>query len=86
MCCSPAAIRCDATVTCVPHHTDAIADGVTLDAAGVLSHVEGLEVGWLTGNNPLTSGVITCVMIHINDGAATNTFEIQNLRVFGKDT
>ena len=46
------------------YRTDAIAmrgsDGVTLDAVGVLSHVEGVQVGWLTGNNPLTSGVITC--------------------------
>ena len=46
------------------YRTDAIAmrgsDGVTLDAGGVLSHVEGVQVGWLTGNNPLTSGVITC--------------------------
>ena len=58
------------------YRTDAIAmrgsDGVTLDAGGVLSHVEGLQAGWLTGNNPLTSGVITCVMIHIYDAAATD--------------
>ena len=59
------------------YRTDAIAmrgsDGVTLDAGGALSHVEGLQPGWLTGNNPLTSGVITSVMIHIYDAAATNT-------------
>ena len=89
MCRSPA-IGCNATLrglSRVPH-TDAIAmrgsDGVTLDAGGVLSHVEGLQAGWLTGNNPLTSGVITCVMIHIYDAVATDTLcPCHNL---GKDT
>ena len=89
MCRSP--VLLDATQHTGGYHvyrTDAIAmqgsDGVTLDAGGVLSHVEGLQPGWLTGNNPLTSGVITSVMIHIYDAAATNTLcPCHNL---GKDT
>ena len=35
-------------------------DGVTLVAGEVRSYVEGLQLasGWLTGNHPLTGGVI----------------------------
>ena len=36
-------------------------DGMTLVAGEVRSYVEGLQLasGWLTGNHPLTGGVIT---------------------------
>ena len=51
----------------VGSYTDGIGmqdiDGVTLVAGEVRSYVEGLQLasGWLTGNHPLTGGVITYI-------------------------
>ena len=66
MCCTGVS-ACNATQqgALVGSYTDGIGmqdiDGVTLVAGEVRSYVEGLQLasGWLTGNHPLTGGVIT---------------------------
>ena len=66
VCCTGAS-ACNATQqgAIVGSYTDGIGmqdiDGMTLVAGEVRSYVEGLQLasGWLTGNHPLTGGVIT---------------------------
>ena len=66
VCCTGVS-ACNATQqgALVGSYTDGIGmqdiDGVTLVAGEVRSYVEGLQLasGWLTGNHPLTGGVIT---------------------------